>query len=208
LLTLDVATYSLPSQTRLGQQSSHLVHLRRCNLLATQPDTPRLAVVASRPSQALQLTSYQAREASISVTINSGPISLRTSYVRSAISPEQMPSMYHAVHVRPAWNPWLAMSRLVPCQLWLYLKICVYRPWLSIRLHIVMRQRCWRLLISGMFRKCATVGGRGSKKTMRPRRVQVWGTLLTLRAGWPHRPEALRSMVRTGPAVKYPACRD
>jgi hypothetical protein len=60
------ATYTLPSQTRLGQQSSHLVHLRCCNLQATQPDTLRSAVVASRPSQGLQLTPYPARHASVS----------------------------------------------------------------------------------------------------------------------------------------------
>jgi hypothetical protein len=67
LLTLDVATCSLSNKTRLGQQSSHLVHLRCCNLQPTQPDTPWSAVVASRPSRVLQLTPCQAQEASISV---------------------------------------------------------------------------------------------------------------------------------------------
>jgi hypothetical protein len=51
------------------------------------------------------------------------------------------------------------------------------------------------------------VGGQGSKKTMCSKRVQVWEMLLTLRAGWSHRPEALGSIIRAGLAVKYPACR-
>ena len=73
------ATYILPSQTRFGQQSSHLVHLRCCNLHPTQPDTLRSAVIASRPSQVLQLTSYPARHASVSSRISS--ISGATTYI-------------------------------------------------------------------------------------------------------------------------------
>ena len=56
---------------------------------------------------------------------------------------------------------------------------------------------------TGDVQKVSNGSRRGSKKTMRPRRVRVRGTLLTLRAGWPHRPEALGFIIRTGPAVIY-----
>ncbi|KAF7502341.1 hypothetical protein GJ744_006006 [Endocarpon pusillum] len=54
----DTSTYPLHQQTHHGQQSSHLTRLRCINLPPTPTSTPRLAVIASRPSQVHQLTLY------------------------------------------------------------------------------------------------------------------------------------------------------
>ena len=92
-------TYLLRGQARLGQQSSHLVHLRRYNLRPARPGTPRSAVVASRPSQALQLTHYAARHASVSSRRRISSISGATTYLLRGHARFGQQSS-HLVHLR------------------------------------------------------------------------------------------------------------
>ena len=92
-------TYLLRGHARFGQQSSHLVHLRRYNLRPARPGTPRSAVVASRPSQALQLTSCAARHASVSSRRISSISGAITYYLRGQARLGQQSSS-HLVHLR------------------------------------------------------------------------------------------------------------
>jgi hypothetical protein len=51
---------------------------------------------------------------------------------------------------------------------------------------------------TGDVQKVSNVWRWESINTIRPRRVHVRGTQLTLRVGWPHRPDALRFIFSTG----------